>query len=60
MSSPLNNEEMDSDKKHLIILGMCLATAISVTWLVAWCVVRVTESKAKASPQINFPIVPRQ
>lgn len=51
---------MDSDKKHLIILGMCLATAISVTWLVAWCVVRVTESKAKASPQINFPIVPRQ
>lgn len=51
---------MDSDKKHLIMLGMCLAAVISLTWLVAWCVVRVTESKAKASPQINFPIVPRQ
>ena len=50
---------MDSDKKHLIVLGMCLATAISLTWLVAWCVVRVTESKAGAASKLMNAMTPR-
>lgn len=51
---------MDKDTKQVTLVGMSLCTILVLTWIVAWCIVRVTETKARAAANMMSAVQAKQ
>lgn len=58
--SNTSNHSMDKDTKQVTLVGMSLCTILVLTWLVAWCIVRVTEIKGRAAASMMSAVQPKQ